>query len=203
METTTVALLGGAVVLVAVVAGLLWRRRSSGASAPARRPRTDTAVSTRESNVTPEPTTASADEDAPPTTRPSDRDERPTGLAADVEKQLSEPVGRSATTSTADDPGESGSLDDLWAESTTLGEEGDGLDVSEALLSEGTDLDDWEDDGTEGTAVGSQNAPRSGDDGTTAGADGLFESSGEADSYRVSTPDDDAAPDDDLDSLFS
>jgi hypothetical protein len=202
METTTVALLGGTallVALVALVAGVRWRRRSAGGpmSGGSRRATT----SRHETRSTTERTDAPASTTPSATTRSEDPtpEKRSGGLAADVEKQLSDPVRRSSTSSpdaatasttsagtdtTTDD---SGSLDDLWADSTTLEGDGDDLDAaSEALLAADTD-DDWEID-----------APS-----TTAGDEGLFESSGEpTDDYCASTADD-GSPDDDLDSLFS
>ena len=210
MDTTTVALLGGAVVLVGAVAVASLRLRGSSGGSP----RLGSAQ--RSSTRSSDPTDRTSRSDTEPATRRESTRQREestsnegnrqrAGLAADVEKQLSSSetgstttttsttattsAGSAAAASSADTPAteETGSLDDLWTESTASDDE-DLTAATEDLLDSTGDLDDdWSTD----------------DDESVDADETLFESSDAPSSdYRASQPARTGEPDDDLDSLF-
>ncbi|MFC5970872.1 hypothetical protein ACFPYI_05950 [Halomarina salina] len=206
METTTVALLGVGVVLVGLVAVAVLRIRGSSDStrlgSTQRAPSRQRGSTDRTSRTNSEPSTQRQSTTETERSAASDRD-RGAGLAADVEKQLSASERQSsestttttattgtATASSADTttPEETGSLDDLWAESAPAKSDDDLTDATEDLLeSTGTLDEEWTAD----------------DDGSVARDGTLFESTDDAGSdYQASQPTASGEPDDDLDSLF-
>jgi hypothetical protein len=199
MESVTVALIGGAVALAAL-AVVAHRRRtwSAGGAGRSGSGRRSSAPSERPNGAGSGETTGQspADSGSAPDERGRDRTTGGSGLTADVERQLSAdaPGSSGGSSATATRPGstargtsgatddDAGSLDDIWAASSSDGDPStdpdDLLDADEAL--EG----DWRQTGGDDA-----------DDGTP------FESSG-SEGYRART-DRDGDPDDDLDSVFS